>query len=196
MSSIPVRSWWDLAIVLVHPIVVAPFFSLLGPVHTVSEVIGRKFLLNDSLNLLLNLLRHLLGSGGDGKISVVKDSVVFMAIVVNVVVVVVSGKHLESMLVRGVAHGGLAGIWLPVERVMGATLRKLSVNATILTPSVEIVESSEVEVKVAILIELELLGDAVSHGSVHVPLVSINLEPMSGVGLHIEVIHVLNTFWA
>ena len=119
-----------------------------------------------------------------------------MAIVVNVIVVVVSGKHLESVLVGGVAHGGLAGIWLPIERVGGAALRKLSVDATILTPAVEIVESSKVEVKVAILVELELLGDAVSHSSVHVPLVSVNLEPMSRVGLHIEVIHILDSFWA
>ena len=73
---------------------------------------------------------------------------------------------------------------------------ELSVDAAILTPSMPIVESSEVKVKVTVLVEFELLSDAVSHSCIHVPFVSVNLEPMSGVGLHIEVIHVFDTLWA
>ena len=181
---------------LVHPVVVASVVSLLSPVHAVSKVVGWKLLLNNSSHLLLHLHWHFLGSGGDGKVSVVEKSIVLVTVIIDVIVDIVCGKHLEAVSMGGVTHSCLASGLLSVERVGGATFGKLSIDSTVFTPSVNVVESSEIEVEISSLIDLEFLGYAVGISGVHVPLVSVDLEPMSSISLHVEISHILNTLRA
>ena len=100
---------WSLTFILVHPVVLALVLSLLGPVHILTKVIVRKFVADNGSDLLLDFLGHLRGSTSDGQVVVVNEAINFIALVCNVVVVVVSGKHIEWTLFCGASHGGLAG---------------------------------------------------------------------------------------
>ena len=89
------------------------------------------------------------------------EAIEIYAEVTNVVVVIVCGEHVEWELLWGASHGGFAGSGLK-KTSSGTAVRDLTTDSGVFAPSVPIVESSEVKVKVTGSIEFELLGDTVS----------------------------------
>ena len=131
--------------------------------------------LDDGSDLSLDGIGHFHGSGGDGERVGVEDTPEWLAAILDIVVFIISGQHLECFLVRRSSHCGHAGGALEGATAVG----ELSVHAFVFTPAIQVVEASEIQLEISLLVELELLGDTISHRSVWVVLLSVDLEPVT-----------------